>query len=134
MAYEASQPLKHTFVAGEDLTAAQYHFVTLKTDGTIELCDAATEYPIGVLQNKPDEGQEAEVVIVGITKLVAGEDLDPLDFVSTGADGRGEAAVHGTDTTVYVNGQVIATGSSADGTIATVVVSCINQPRAVTSA
>lgn len=130
MAYEASQPLKVTLVAGADLSEKQYHFVTLKLDGTVEACDAETEVPIGVLQNNPVSGAECEIVIIGVTKLIAGEDLDPLDLVATNASGRGQALVVGTDTTLYTVGQVLATGSSANGTVATVVVNCASPARA----
>ena len=37
-----------TFVAGEDLSAAQFKFVTLEADGQVDLADAAGENAIGV--------------------------------------------------------------------------------------
>ena len=38
-----------TFVAGEDLSAAQFKFVTLESDGQVDLADTAGENCIGVL-------------------------------------------------------------------------------------
>ena len=42
-----------TFVAGEDLSSAQFKFVTLESDGQVDLADSAGENCIGVLMNKP---------------------------------------------------------------------------------
>lgn len=62
-----------TFVADEDLTSAQYRFVTVaSTPGYIKLATGASNpMPIGVLQNSPSLGQEASVMVIGFTKLVA---------------------------------------------------------------
>ena len=43
-----------SFEAGEDLSAAQFKFVTLESDGQVDLADAAGENCIGVLLNNPD--------------------------------------------------------------------------------
>ena len=37
-----------TFVAGEDLSSAQFKFVTLESDGQVDLADSAGENCIGV--------------------------------------------------------------------------------------
>jgi hypothetical protein len=72
MAYEISNySVKVTLVAGADLSALQYTFVKLNSSGEAIAVAAATDVPIGVLQNAPTSGQEAEVLVVGGTKLVA---------------------------------------------------------------
>lgn len=129
MAYEASQPLKHTFVAGEDLSAKRYHFVKISADNTIVACSGVTDVPIGVLQSNPASGQEAEVVISGITKVVADEALTAGDAVGTSADGQAQVVTVGTETTVYLAGRVIA-GAGAAGRVATAVIDCAAAGRA----
>lgn len=129
MAYEASQPLKHTLVAGEDLSAKQYHFVKLSADNTVVACAGVTDVPIGVLQNNPASGQECEVVIVGITKVIADEALTFGNAVGTSADGQAQVVTVGTETTVYLAGRVLA-GAGAAGRVATVVINCAAAGRA----
>lgn len=129
MAYEASQPLKHTFVAGADLSAKQYHFVKLESDGEIVACSGITDRPIGVLQNDPVAGQEAEVVITGITKVIADEALAAGDVIATSADGQAQVCVVGTETTVYSVGQVLL-GAGAASRVATAVIDCAAPGRA----
>jgi len=74
MAFEFSNAaVKTTFVAGEDLSAKQYHFVKIDNgDGEVVAVNGATDRPIGVLQNAPTAGQAAEVTIVGGTKIACG--------------------------------------------------------------
>ena len=48
-----------SFTAGEDLSSNQYQFVTMESDGQIDLADAETDIVLGVLQNKPEAGQAA---------------------------------------------------------------------------
>lgn len=86
MAYEISNyAVKATFVAGEDLSTKQYHPVIIKpattmsgvttpSDGTVValstiLGNDLDKRVVGILQNAPLAGQEAEVVLVGVTKI-----------------------------------------------------------------
>jgi hypothetical protein len=129
MAFEASQPLKHTFVAAGDLSAKQYHFVKLDTDGKVVIVAAITDKPIGVLQNNPASGEEAEVVICGITKVSADSSINEGDLIGTSSDGQADTIAAGTDTTVYVVGQcLLAAGAAAR--IGTIVVNCASPARA----
>ena len=48
-----------TRVAGADLSSDQYKYVKLSTTDTVILCAAATDVPIGILQNAPASGAEA---------------------------------------------------------------------------
>jgi len=129
MAYEFSNySVKVTLVAGADLSAKQYNFVKLNSSGEAVVVAAATDLPIGILQNAPTSGQEAEVLIAGGSKLVLGGTVAAAGVVSTSAAGAGVAIVHGTDTTKYALGQAITGGAS--GEIVTVVVACANAGRA----
>ena len=130
MAYEISNySVKVTLVAGADLSALQYYFVKINSSGQAVACAAATDIPIGVLQNAPTSGQEAEVLIVGGTKIVAGAAIGEGALVGTGATGKAVALVAGTDTTKYVVGTLL-TESAADANIVTDVVNCANPGRA----
>jgi hypothetical protein len=86
MAYEISNySVKVSLVAGADLSTKQYTFVKLDSSGQAVAAAAATDIPIGVLQNAPTSGQEAEVLIVGGTKIVAGAAIGEGALVGTSA-------------------------------------------------
>jgi hypothetical protein len=130
MAYEISNySVKVTLVAAADLSSKQYTFVKLNSSGEAAAAAAATDIPIGVLQNAPTAGQEAEVLVVGGTKIVAGAAIGEGALVGTGSTGKAVALVAGTDTTKYVVGTLL-TESGADGDIVTAVVNCANPGRA----
>ena len=75
MAYETPLYVL-SFVAGEDLSSNQFQFVTMESDGQVDLADAETDIVLGVLQNKPTAGQAARVMIQGVSKVEADETLD----------------------------------------------------------
>jgi hypothetical protein len=130
MAYEISNySVKVTLVAGADLSTKQYTFVKLDSSGQAVAASGATDIPIGVLQNAPTSGQEAEVLIVGGTKIVAGAAIGEGALVGTSAAGKAVALVAGTDATKYVVGTLL-TESAADGNIVTAVINCANPGRA----
>lgn len=130
MAFEQSQPLADgTRVAGADLSAAQYHLVKLDTDGTVILTAAVTDVPYGVLQNAPGAGEEAAVLLLGITQVVAGGQVDIGDVIGTNDAGRAVVKTVGTDITHYAIGTVID-GAGADGVYATAAVACVPPTRA----
>ena len=56
--------------AGADLSAKRYHFVYLTAVNTVTFCTNAADDPIGILQNAPASGEEAEVVSHGFSKLI----------------------------------------------------------------
>lgn len=58
-------------VAGQNLSAKQYYFVKpASTAGAVIVVAATTDHPLGVLQNAPEAGQEAEILAIGETKVV----------------------------------------------------------------
>lgn len=128
MAYKGSQPFKISLTAGADLSAKQYFFVKLNGSGNAIVCAAATDVPVGVLQNNPTSGQTAEVVVIGMTKISADAALSIGDFIGTSGDGQADAKTNGTDTTEYVVGRMLtATGAAA--VIGTAMVNCANPHR-----
>ena len=129
MAYEISNySVKVSLVAGGDLSALQYKFVKLDSAGKVVTCAAATDRPIGVLQNDPESGEVAEVVVVGGTKLKLGGTVTEGAIVSPNTTGAGVAIVSGTDTTKFVCGTALTEG--ATGEIITAVVSLPSASRA----
>jgi predicted ribonuclease toxin of YeeF-YezG toxin-antitoxin module len=131
MAYEINNySVRATFVAGADLSALQYTFVKLNSSGQVVAVAAATDVPIGVLQNNPASGAEASVTIVGGTKIVASAAATlgtALNFGTTSAGKAVTLAV--TDTTKYVLG-VYLEAPAADGNIVAAVVNCATPTRA----
>lgn len=129
MAYEISNySVKVTLIAGADLSAKQYMFVKLNSAGEAIAVAAITDVPIGVLQNAPTAGQEAEVLVSGGTKLVAGEAITLPAFLSVTSVGKADK-VATTDTTQFVVGQALTAGA-ADLEVITALVNCANPTRA----
>jgi hypothetical protein len=116
-------------VAGADLSALQYYYVKLSTTDTVVVCAAATDVPIGVLQNAPTSGQAAEIMVTGITKVNSNAALSIGNLIGTAADGQADAKTAGSDTTEYVVG-VVLEASGAAGELATATVNCLNPHRA----
>lgn len=130
MAYEFSNAaVKKTFTAGADLSSAQYKFVKIDpADGHVIVCAAATDRPIGVLQNDPGNGEAAEVTIVGGTKLIAGGSASAGEALFTSASATGVTAAFGTTASAaYVAGAFIE--NAAAGEVVSVVVNCANSAR-----
>lgn len=118
-----------TRVAGADLSALQYYYVKLSTTDTVVVCAAATDVPIGILQNAPTSGQEAVIMATGISKVNSNAALSIGNLIGTAADGQADAKTAGTDTTEYVVG-VVLEASSAAGELATCTVNTLNPHRA----
>jgi hypothetical protein len=103
-----------TFNAGEDLSSAQFKFVTLEADGNVDLADAAGERAVGVLLNKPDAaGKAATVAMTGKVMVVAGGSVTAGDEIATDASGDAVTAsstniVMGYALEDAVDGQVFA--------------------------
>ena len=130
MAYEISNyAVKVTLVAGVDLSAKQYHFVKLDSSGQAVAVAAITDRPIGILQNAPLAGQEAEVLVVGGSKLKTGGNIAEGAVVGVTNTGAGKAIVAGTDTTQYILGTALTEATSGD--INTVVIATPTAARAV---
>lgn len=125
MAFNQSQAVKITLVAAADLSAAHGRFVKMVA-GQAALITAATDRPIGVLCNKPKAGQEAEIFVLGTTKIVASAAMASGDSVAISADGRAAAA--GTTAGTANLGTVLLANSAAGGFI-TAMINCVNQTR-----
>lgn len=95
-----------TVEAGSDLSSDQFKLVTLASDGQIDVTtNTSTTAVLGVLQNKPSAaGRAAEVMVYGITKVIAGETIDEGEFVcpSSVTAGRVDDADTATDRIVGI--------------------------------
>lgn len=85
-----------SFVAAEDLSSHQFRFVHQATDTTVDLLDAGTEWPIGILQNAPESGEVAVVRIDGTSKLVMNDAVAvgaklKAEYVGATDNGKGDA-------------------------------------------
>ena len=111
-----------TAAANYSAVANQYKFVKLSAAKVVTVCDGTTDKPIGVLQNRPKLGEEAEVVCIGITKVRGDENLAAGASIGTSADG--EAATYSvSDNTKHIVGIVIEDNAAAGG-YATAVINC----------
>lgn len=82
-----------SFKAAADLSALQYTFVKLDANGNVVACSAAGEKSIGVLQNKPKNGETAVVRPIGLSKVVASAAIAAGDFIATTAAGQAKTAL-----------------------------------------
>jgi len=128
MAFEGAQIKVPGLKASADLSAKQYYFVKLSGVGTVDVCSAVTDKPIGVLQNAPVSGDAAEVCGLGVTKVSSDSALTAGNLIGTSADGQAAPYVAGTDTTKYICGQAIDTTTAANG-LATATVNCFSIAR-----
>ena len=87
MATEQSRNTR-TFVAGEDLSTAQFKFVTLEADGQVALADSAGENCIGVLLVEGEADRAVTVALTGSVMVEAGGTVTNGGAVATDATGR----------------------------------------------
>jgi hypothetical protein len=118
MAYKNSQTCV-TLEAGADLSANQFHFVTMDADGQLSVStDGAAS--VGVLLNDPSAaGRAAEVCISGLTRVEAGGTVAAGAAVASNATGEAITAASGD----VILGTAVSGG--ADGEV----ISIIFQPR-----
>lgn len=132
----ATQPGPISFHVGipasADLSSYQYYFCEITT-GALTVCNAAGDFAVGVLQNKPTAaGREADVVIFGPTKLVAGEAITAGNLITT--SNAGKAMVCTPIGAVEANSAILGRAledASGDGAIFGAWVNCINPGPAV---
>jgi hypothetical protein len=130
MAYEFSNyAVKTTLVAGADLSSSQYKFVKIdNATGYAVIVSGATDRPIGVLQNNPISGAEAEVLIVGGTKVYAGGTASAGQPLFASASATAVTLAFGTTgSAAYAVGTFITTGAATN--VVTAVIDCSNPGR-----
>jgi hypothetical protein len=106
--------------ADEDLSGDQYHIVVLDaTSGKVRRPDAATDIPLGILQNAPKAGEAAVVAPIGcggISKVVTGAAalgigaIVGMEYIGETDAGKAIAAV----ATMYPVGVVVEASAAED--------------------
>lgn len=96
--------------AGADLSALQFHFVVMSSDGQVDGAgDGAAA--IGVLQNAPSAaGLAAEIAISGVPKVVAGSAIIAGQQVASASDSEAIPAATGD----IVLGVALTSGDAGD--------------------
>lgn len=102
-----------TFIAGVDLSSAQFKFVTLEADGQVDLANGAGENCIGVCLAGAAAGRAVTVAMTGKVMVTSGGTITAGAAVATDAAGDAVAATTGNIIMGYatedaVDGQVIA--------------------------
>lgn len=107
-----NEPRMHTFIAGEDLSSAQYKFVKFGADEkTVLLSTVLGAHTVGILQNAPASGQAAEVALPGGgAKLKVAGTVVKLAYLSNTAAALGDTAL----TTHQVGAQAYEAGVAND--------------------
>lgn len=90
MSYEIPGFKLGTLKASADLSAKQYHFVSISGTGTVNSTGAGLG-AVGVVQNKPASGEAAEIDCDGVTKVVAGAAITPGTEARVMSDANGAA-------------------------------------------
>jgi len=101
-----------TFIAGEDLSSAQFKFVTLESDGQVDLADSAGENAIGVCIAGAGAGKAVTVTVSGSVMVTCGGTIAAVAAVQTDASGDALTAATGDVILGYareagVDGQII---------------------------
>lgn len=133
--------LTQSFTAASDMSASSQQYMLVKqvqpSGSNLQCCPCTStaDFAIGVLQNQPARGEQAEVAVLGITKIrVAGTDISSVTAGFLGVDATGRAVVitPGTSTVSFVLGRILHfDGSDNDGALVTALINCINLNRAL---
>jgi len=89
-----------TFVAAEDLSDCQYHFILINSSGLAEV-GADGEKCVGILQNAPEAGEQACVRTAGESYLMTDGTSDIAINDHLDSDASGHGVVMSSDQGVY---------------------------------
>ena len=106
MANQASVITLPGIIATGDLSAKQFLFVKYgSTVNTVKVVSATTDIAAGILQNKPESGEEASIAVGGLVKVIAGTSVGWTANVAVGWNTTGKAvplAANSTNDNRYV--------------------------------
>ena len=88
MSFEKHSAMIPGLKAAVDLSAKQFYCVELTAADTVNVCGAATDVVVGILQNKPVAGEACEIPESGIVKGIAGGVIAVGQWVGTDAAGK----------------------------------------------
>jgi hypothetical protein len=114
MTTQSAAVYDESFIAENDLsTTGQFRFVELSGADTVDVCDGATDRPIGVLLNKPKTGEPAAVRVLGIAKVIAGAELASR-MLTIGTDNQGRAVSKTSDADLVAGYNLDTAGAAGD--------------------
>lgn len=99
-----------SFVASGDLSTSQYHIVNVV--GAFNVANALTRTGYGVVQNKPQDGEHAQVAVEGTTKVVAGGSVSVGDLITSAGSGFAATVASGTAGDKQVIGRALTAAAS----------------------
>lgn len=119
MAHEGVQSRIPAALAAADLSTKQFYFVKKNTTAfQFALASVDGEVVAGVLQDKPAAaGRAACVAFLGVTKIVAGENLAAGDYIGTDNAGKAkkvDVSATGADVGDFIAGYVLEGGSTGE--------------------
>lgn len=101
MSFKSNEAVLPGLQAVASLTSNQFYWVKMSsTAGKVKVVNATTDEPIGILQNAPAAGVEAEVQYQGVAKVIAGTSAGWNEGVRVGWNTTGKAvplAINGTN-------------------------------------
>ena len=95
---QASNQMVKSFIAGANFSSSQYFAVQIYgsgADSTVDVAGAAAAkgtHVVGVIQNKPLEGEAASVAIGGTSKLYMAASCDRGEKIVSNSSGQGVVA------------------------------------------
>lgn len=111
MAYQVPGYKLTAHAADSDLSNSQYLFVEISGENLVDVASDTSEIAIGVLQNDPNEGEEAEIMVSGVSKVYTSDDnISAGDPVTWNDDGEVVVAT----AEDYVVGIALADGVDED--------------------
>lgn len=115
MAYSGDQIL-YSAKAGADLSSLRYSVLELNSEDVVDLTDGTADIPLGILQTKPQSGEEAAVCVQGISKARYGGNVTAGNLLVCTASGTLTAAGSTAGTKICAMALVTA-NSGATGTV-----------------
>lgn len=115
MGYEIPGFKLGTLVAASDLSNDKYRFVTVNTGGKIARLNTAGGRADGVLQSPAVADRAAEVMVSGVTKLIAGAAIASTGPVTSDNQGR---VIPASTAGHSINGIALETAAAAGEVIA----------------
>jgi hypothetical protein len=99
--------------AGDDFSSKQYYGCKLEADRQVALTSADTDIPAGMVINKPEDGETAQVLIIGRAPGVVSEAIAAGEKVRIASGGK-VALWETADTTTHCVGTCVE-GADSDG-------------------
>jgi hypothetical protein len=114
-AYEIRGTIRTLIADADYRTTGQYRFVHVEaTTGNAVLNSNVADKTYGVLQNRPNTGEPASVMINGISFVSANSTVVAGDSIGSSTDGQAATIAEGTETTVYKVGTCLVAAANAD--------------------